>query len=116
MTTQNKFPRTITASLILLLAAGAANADSPVNATETVATQKAPIKDERGHRHRHGPPGKGWVHYGRHYQPAVINEAIRLKNYGPPSMRLRVGSGAMLPVWRHNRHTGIMFPVEFPQE
>lgn len=110
MLTQNHFSPVITAALLLSLAAGAANEVSPVNASEAVAAQDARINDERGHWHRHGPQGKGWVHNGRNHQPAVVYEAIRLKIYGPPSTRPRGESGAMHLDWRHIRHTGVIYP------
>lgn len=40
--------------------------------------------------HRHGPPGKRWIHRYAHPVPApAVQRSIRPKQYGPPSMKAR---------------------------
>lgn len=40
--------------------------------------------------HRHGPPGKRWIHRYAHPVPApAVQRSIRPKQYGPPSIKAR---------------------------
>lgn len=89
MTKQNQLPRAIIAVSILSLIAGAAHAATPMAVTKSMVAQIAQADGERGHRHRHGTPGKGWIHDDRHSIPMERMNRNGSKRYGPPSTRLR---------------------------
>lgn len=86
MTKQCTLLRTFTAASILSLIAGTAQAVPSVAAVSTAA-QVAQEAD--GERHRHGPPGKGWIHDDAHSTPDTTDGSKRLKRHGPPSKGLR---------------------------
>jgi hypothetical protein len=88
MSKSTKQSQSMLVSAMLILAAAIA-LNSPTTfsqATQTVASDTT-ISTKF---HRHGPPGKGFYHTERHSkQTAVKSCPAQLKQYGPPSTRLR---------------------------
>jgi len=69
-------------TLLAAMPAAAAPAGPPSDARHGSPWQEAP--------HRHGPPGKRWIHHYAHPTPEpVVLRSNRPKQYGPPHLGAR---------------------------